>query len=740
MDQKSKINYNQLNYFQQIPSSQLSSNNNSEFSSPLAVNNTNNSNVNGKNNSKVTQLHNHQQQQPQLPPPTNSDLSLSFESPIPSSVTRQHSHQHSSGGGLHTAGGISTSSSTATHKTIAKLPAYTEIYSSSPNAAGLPILEIIKRLEDEGLINRQDRLLLKDCIYSTNINKREDVIKALCDIELNNSSRFSVRRLKSLLYENGAGEISSKQTNSLLQQQQPQPAANLFPTKPGESSPTKSVSSHKESLQARVGHLTLISNDTNYQNLSSSALLQHNNQSQSTNHGGILTGNNNNNTNNNDKNELNRSKKIYVSQHSNGVSSYDELMSPMNSSRSAAGKFASFTKKLADNVVQQQQQQQQHLGSPRKQPPQDTSPSHHSPLSAHNPSTTHSNNKKNNNNNNNPASKPYHSARSSSDRPIPSQKPSPSDHLKKAASQKPPKQQQQQQDSDDDEEESRDMWNVQDNVSKVMGQAPQYSGQQNNSSILHKILKRFEELKNKVNLTKLLTMGHRKIGVLVGSGSFNPLTRMHLRTYFLAKQYLENKFGYFILGSLLSPAHSVTVRERYRNNPLEIIPSPHRLAVAQLLVQNSQWLSIDPWEISRRRAMDYLSLLEHVATILKETIPPEVNNNVEIQIIYVCKPNLVTILSPQAMRANNFHCITVCRSPESDYLRTNLSSKWNGIFHIVEDNAILDASLDMVTSRKVRDKIKNSESVEQLVGSKINEYVQFHRFGPKVSNPTPSPS
>ena len=54
-------------------------------------------------------------------------------------------------------------------------------------------------------------------------------------------------------------------------------------------------------------------------------------------------------------------------------------------------------------------------------------------------------------------------------------------------------------------------------------------------------------------------------------------------------------------GSLLSPAHGATVRERYRTNPSEILPSPHRLAVAQLLVQNSKLLSVDPWEITRRR-------------------------------------------------------------------------------------------------------------------------------------------
>jgi aromatic ring-cleaving dioxygenase len=52
----------------------------------------------------------------------------------------------------------------------------------------------------------------------------------------------------------------------------------------------------------------------------------------------------------------------------------------------------------------------------------------------------------------------------------------------------------------------------------------------------------------------------------------------------------------------------------------------------------------------------------------------------------------------------------------------------------VEDTAILDASMDVITSRKVRDKMKLGHSVEQLVGDKINDYVQIHHLGAKVGS------
>jgi nicotinic acid mononucleotide adenylyltransferase len=236
-------------------------------------------------------------------------------------------------------------------------------------------------------------------------------------------------------------------------------------------------------------------------------------------------------------------------------------------------------------------------------------------------------------------------------------------------------------------------------------------------------------------------LSQRKLAILVGSGSFNPLTRMHLRTFFLAKQYLESHLGYVVLGSLLSPAHAVTVRERYRTNPQEILPAPHRLAIAQLLVSNSQWVSIDPWEMTRRRAMDYLSLLEHVQQLIQASFPSSSNDSTfvpgvhvpDIRLVYVCKGNSVPKLSPQALKSLPCHCVSVCRTQESDILRTSLTGKWNGVISVVEDAAILDASFDMVTSRKVRDKIKAGESVETLVGGKIQEYCLMHKLGPKMN-------
>ena len=191
-------------------------------------------------------------------------------------------------------------------------------------------------------------------------------------------------------------------------------------------------------------------------------------------------------------------------------------------------------------------------------------------------------------------------------------------------------------------------------ISSVVGDRPVYSGRGCYGACI-KIGHRLNE-HNVDPIESSHKLRPVRFAVLVGSGSCNPLTRMHLRSYFLAKQFLENTAGYVVLGSILSPSHGVTVRERYRNHPTEVIPSPHRLAVAQLMVESSKWLSVDPWEITRRRPMDYLSLLQHCKHALTEGFP-----DVDIKMFYLCKDNMIPKISPIAMRDENFGCISVCR-------------------------------------------------------------------------------
>lgn len=263
-----------------------------------------------------------------------------------------------------------------------------------------------------------------------------------------------------------------------------------------------------------------------------------------------------------------------------------------------------------------------------------------------------------------------------------------------------------------------------DALNHVLGEAPTYADICSSSNVCAKISANLKHYLTKVKCKKSRA---RQLAVIVGGGSFNPLTRMHLRTFFVAKQFIEKQLRYEVIGAFLSPAHSSLVRLRYRTCASEIIPTAHRLAIAQLCVQESRWMSVDPWEVTRRCAMDYLSQLDHVQSMLSSRFP-----NANIKLFYLCKPNFVPKLSVEGMKKNGFCCICVCRAPESDYLRSSLGSRANGVVYIGEDTAIVDASMDQVSAKKVRDKLKAGKDVQDLVGHAINEYLNHHRIAQKV--------
>ena len=119
--------------------------------------------------------------------------------------------------------------------------------------------------------------------------------------------------------------------------------------------------------------------------------------------------------------------------------------------------------------------------------------------------------------------------------------------------------------------------------------------------------------------------------------------------------------------------------------------------------------------------------LQHVSEMLDEHFP-----GVDIKIFYLCKSNLVPLLSPQALRESNYGVISVCRPLECERILREIGAKWNGLIWIAEDVAMLDASMDVVTSRLVRVYVKEGKSVRHWMGDLIDEYFRVHRVGAKM--------
>ena len=94
--------------------------------------------------------------------------------------------------------------------------------------------------------------------------------------------------------------------------------------------------------------------------------------------------------------------------------------------------------------------------------------------------------------------------------------------------------------------------------------------------------------------------------VLISCGSFSPITYMHLRLFEMARDHMKRK-GYQVLGGFASP-----VSDAYAKKGLA--PIQHRLAMVDLALANSSWVSVDRWEGVKSEWTRTRSVLEHFQT------------------------------------------------------------------------------------------------------------------------------
>ena len=95
-------------------------------------------------------------------------------------------------------------------------------------AGGVPILEVVRKMEDEKVFSRYDRLAINAAFGDP--ARRDRVIQALQDVELSSNPRFEIQKLKMLIHQNEAGlpsreAVLSSSSSSLTPALQAAPAA-----------------------------------------------------------------------------------------------------------------------------------------------------------------------------------------------------------------------------------------------------------------------------------------------------------------------------------------------------------------------------------------------------------------------------------------------------------------------------------------------------------------------------------
>lgn len=102
--------------------------------------------------------------------------------------------------------------------------------------------------------------------------------------------------------------------------------------------------------------------------------------------------------------------------------------------------------------------------------------------------------------------------------------------------------------------------------------------------------------------------------VLLTCGSFNPPTKMHLKLFELAKNYLEKHYSLSVVEGIISP-----VADNF-GKP-ELISAVHRVKMAELAAQHYPWIRADSYECSQKQWSRTLTILEYHQNRINEQYP-----------------------------------------------------------------------------------------------------------------------
>ncbi|KFW67805.1 Nicotinamide mononucleotide adenylyltransferase 3, partial [Pygoscelis adeliae] len=92
--------------------------------------------------------------------------------------------------------------------------------------------------------------------------------------------------------------------------------------------------------------------------------------------------------------------------------------------------------------------------------------------------------------------------------------------------------------------------------------------------------------------------------ILLACGSFNPITNMHMRLFELARDHLHQTGQYQVIEGIMSP-----VNDDYRKKGL--VSARHRIAMAKLALETSDWIRVDPWESEQETWTETVKVLSH---------------------------------------------------------------------------------------------------------------------------------
>ena len=88
---------------------------------------------------------------------------------------------------------------------------------------------------------------------------------------------------------------------------------------------------------------------------------------------------------------------------------------------------------------------------------------------------------------------------------------------------------------------------------------------------------------------------NKEPAILIATGTFSPVHRMHIKNFVMAKQFMDENTKYYVVGGFISPTHYDYCQIKLRD---EAVESNHRINLLNLGINESKgknFISVDPW-------------------------------------------------------------------------------------------------------------------------------------------------
>ncbi|KAF4549796.1 Nicotinamide/nicotinic acid mononucleotide adenylyltransferase-like protein [Elsinoe fawcettii] len=223
-------------------------------------------------------------------------------------------------------------------------------------------------------------------------------------------------------------------------------------------------------------------------------------------------------------------------------------------------------------------------------------------------------------------------------------------------------------------------------------------------------------------LKRRMDDGNKDPLVLVACGSFSPITFLHLRMFEMAADYARFNTNFEVCGAYLS-----AVGDAYKKTGL--VRAEHRINMCNLAVEQSSWISVDPWEALHEEYLETAKVLDHFdheINIVRGGIETP-NGPKKARIALLAGADLVqTMGTPGVWAAKdidyilaNFGAFIVERSGTDIDEALSTLQRWKDNIYVIQQLVQND-----ISSTKIRLFRRRDMSIRYLVPEPVVKYIE----------------